>query len=103
MAASIFPTGKGHISFSEVKAWAECPFRHYLMYVEKINTYTDNPYADFGTEIHNAIEGFLNGKAFDLPALYQKLDEVWEKGGYDTEEYIRTTGLRMAGNTLMNL
>ena len=89
MAAKAFPTGKGHISFSEVKAWAECPFRHYLMYVEKINTYNDNPYADFGTTIHNAIEEFLNGKAFDLDDINKKLDEIWDKGGYDTPEYIK--------------
>ena len=68
------------------------------MYVEKINTYTDNPYADFGTEIHNAIEGFLNGKAFDINEINKKLDEVWEKGGYDTEEYIKSVQDDRASN-----
>jgi hypothetical protein len=93
-----FPTGKPHVSFSEVKAWAECPFRHYLMYVEKINTYNDNPYADFGTEIHNAIEGFLKGKAFSLDDINKKLDEIWEKGGYDTQEYIEGVAADRASN-----
>src|SRR5210317_962809 len=96
--AKQFPTGKTHVSFSEVKAWAECPFRHYLMYVEKINTYNDNPYADFGTAIHNAIEDFLNGKAFDLDNINKKLDEIWEKGGYDTQEYIDGVAEERASN-----
>ena len=50
-----FPTNKAHVSFSEVKAWAEWPFRHHLMYVKNINTYVDNPYADFGIVVHDAI------------------------------------------------
>ena len=98
MTTNIFPTGKMHISFSEVKAWAECPFRHYLMYVEKINTYNDNPYADFGTAIHNAIEGFLNGKEFDLDNIFLGLDERWAKQGYDTPEYIKSVEADRASN-----
>ena len=41
--SQMFPTNKPHISYSEIRAWAECPFRHHLMYVEKINTYKENP------------------------------------------------------------
>lgn len=93
-----FPTGKKHISYSEVKNWAECPFRHHLMYVEKINTYKDNPYADFGTAIHDSIEGFLNGKPFDLDSLNKRLDERWELKGYDTEEYISEVRSDRASN-----
>ena len=86
--ANKFPTGKSHVSYSEVKAWAECPYRHYLMYVEGINTYVDNPWADFGTIVHDAIEGFLNTKQFDLESVKEKIAAKWDEKGYDTDEYI---------------
>jgi len=85
-----FPTGKAHVSYSEVKAWAECPFRHHLMYVEGINTYVDNPYADFGNIIHDAIESRLNGKDFSLDDINSKLDVRWEEKKYDSPEYIKS-------------
>lgn len=83
-----FPTGKAHVSYSEVKAWAECPFRHYLMYVEGINTYVDNPYADFGTIVHDAIEGYLNENKFNLESVNESLSKKWKEKEYDSEEYI---------------
>ena len=86
--AESFPTGKSHVSFSEVKAWAECPFRHHLMYVEGINTYVDNPYADFGTIVHEAIEDYLNGKPFDKEAINTRIDARWKEKGYNTQEYV---------------
>ena len=64
--SDIFPTGKPHISFSEIKTWAECPNKHWLTYVEKIETYTDNPYVDFGTIVHEEIEVYLNSKTLDI-------------------------------------
>ena len=36
-----WPTGKPHISFSEIKQWKECPYRHKLAYVDKIETFED--------------------------------------------------------------
>ena len=32
-----FPTGKPHRSFSEVKQCKECPYRHKLVYIDKID------------------------------------------------------------------
>ena len=86
--SQMFPTNKPHISYSEIRAWAECPFRHHLMYVEKINTYKENPYADFGTIIHEEIENFINNKVICLSTVFSKIDETWEKKGYDSQEFI---------------
>ena len=86
--AETFPTGKSHVSFSEVKAWAECPYRHYLMYVKGINTYVDNPYADFGTIVHEAIEDYLKGTPFDLESVNSRIEARWKEKGYNTQEYI---------------
>ena len=93
-----FPTGKGHVSFSEVKNWAECPYRHHLMYVEKINTYKENPYADFGTVLHDSIESYLNGTDFNLEKINERLDNLWEEKGYDTPEFIKEVADHRASN-----
>ncbi len=84
-----FPTNKAHVSYSEVKAWAECPFRHNLMYVQGINTYVDNPYADFGTVVHDQIEQRLNGKEFSIDLVNEKLTKIWAEKKYDSPEYIK--------------
>ena len=53
-----------HISFSELKIWAECPFKHKLMYIDKIKGFIGNEYTAFGGAIHSLCESALLG---DLP------------------------------------
>ena len=48
-----------HISFSELKIWAECPFKHKLMYIDKIKGFIGNEYTAFGTAIHTICENKL--------------------------------------------
>mgnify|MGYP003642879307 FL=1 len=65
----IFPTGKPHISYSELKTWKECPWRHKLMYVDKLQTWEDNPYAEFGTIVHDTIENYLKTGIMNIDNL----------------------------------
>ena len=51
-----------HISFSELKIWAECPFKHKLMYIDKIKGFVGNEYTAFGGAIHSLCENALLGK-----------------------------------------
>ena len=44
------------ISFSELKNWKECPYRHKLIYVDKLPHFEGNEYTAFGTAIHTACE-----------------------------------------------
>jgi len=85
----IFPTGKAHISYSEIKTWHECPKKHKLMYVDKIQTFVDNPYSDFGTIVHEEIESFLKNKSINFERVYAKLDKEWQEKKYDSKEYIK--------------
>ena len=96
--SDIFPTGKPHISYSEIKTWAECPNKHRLSYVEKIETFTDNPYTDFGTVIHEEIEKYLQSKIIDIESVFSKLDNVWNEKGYDSQEYIDKISEERAAN-----
>ena len=43
MKENTFPTGKPHVSFSEIKIWKECPWRHKLTYIDKIDMFADAP------------------------------------------------------------
>ena len=51
-----------HISYSELKIWAECPFKHKLMYIDKIKGFVGNEYTAFGGAIHSLCENALLGK-----------------------------------------
>ena len=58
-----FPTGKQHVSFSEVKQWKECPYRHKLAYIEKIDMFEPSPFLDFGTAVHEGCEIILEKRS----------------------------------------
>jgi ATP-dependent exoDNAse (exonuclease V) beta subunit len=83
-----FPTNKPHISYSEVKIWKECSWRHKLMYVDKLKTWEDNPYAEFGTIIHDTIEQYLKTGKMNTDTVEPRLQEKWDEYGFDTAEYI---------------
>jgi len=44
------------ISFSELKIWNECPFKHKLIYLDGIKKFKGNEYTAFGTAIHHVCE-----------------------------------------------
>ena len=50
-----------HISYSELKIWAECPFKHKLMYIDKIKGFVGNEYTAFGSAIHYLCEHAVVG------------------------------------------
>ena len=84
----LLPTGKPHVSFSEVKIWKECSYRHKLAYVDKLDVYEANPYADYGTAVHNAIENYLKTKTMDINECLREIDSAWVRNNYRGEEYL---------------
>ncbi len=83
-----FPTGKPHISFSEWKTWKECPFRHKLRYIEKIDTFEPSPFLDFGTAVHEGAESFLNEGKVPRKKLIDDIRKAWLKNGFDNPEWV---------------
>ena len=53
---------KEHVSYSEVRQWKECPWRHKLLYIDKLRTFEESPHLHYGTIIHDACEHFLKTK-----------------------------------------
>lgn len=79
---------KEHVSYSEIKVWKECGWRHKLVYVDKIQTFEESPHLHYGTIIHDACEHYLKTKELKIDEMKQSLIEAWQKHGFDSEDYI---------------
>ena len=84
---SNFPTGKKHVSYSEVRCWKECPYRHKLQHIDKIDMFKPSPYLDFGTNIHEGCESYLNTGTIPRDKLLANIRDAWEKHGFGEPEW----------------
>ena len=73
------PTGKPHISFSEVKLWKECSYRHLLYHVKKIDLSKPSPVLDFGTAVHASCEKYLLTREMNPQIAFDHMDKAWKK------------------------
>jgi hypothetical protein len=83
-----FPTGKKHVSFSEIKEWAECSWRHKLAKIDKIDMFEPSPYLGFGTAVHEGCENMLEGKDLDKDKLLNDIRNDFKKHGFDDPEWV---------------
>lgn len=73
------PTGKPHVSFSEMRDWQDCSFRHKLKHVMKIDLGKPGPLMDFGTAVHASCEDFLKTRVMKPEIAEAMIRAVWEK------------------------
>jgi hypothetical protein len=75
----MLPTQKPHVSFSEVREWAECSFRHKLKFVDKIKTDAPDfaPAMSFGTACHAACEDFMRTRNMKPELALAVIDNEW--------------------------
>ena len=66
------------ISFSELKHWKECTYRHKLIYVDKLSHFRGNLYTAFGTSIHYVCEQIVPNSDLSKSA-YQIFLDFFEK------------------------
>ncbi len=52
----LLPTGKMHTSYSEIAVHAECSWRHKLVYIDKLDTFTGNEFTEYGHVLHSFSE-----------------------------------------------
>ena len=83
------PTLKAHVSYSEVRCWKECPYRHKLQHVDKIDMFEPSPYLDFGNAIHEGCESYLNTRTIPREKLLENLRGAWEEHGFDDPEWVK--------------
>ena len=82
-----FPTGKQHISFSEIKNWKECAYRHKLLYIDNITNDGESPYLHFGTAVHAGCESLIETKQVDKDKILSVMKESWDKAGFENPEW----------------
>ena len=80
---------KEHVSYSEVRQWKECPWRHKLLYIDKLSTFEESPHLHYGTIIHDACEHFLKTKELKIEEAKKKIKEAWDEHGFDAEDFIQ--------------
>lgn len=82
------PTGKPHVSFSEIRDWSECTYRHKLKHVLKVGEDVPSIHMDFGTAIHAACEHYLKTKVMDRKVFLTALKALWsEHAAKKPEDY----------------
>ena len=63
-----------HISFSELKEWTVCPWKHKLNYIDRIKQFKGNEYTAFGSALHTVCEHLVQTaiQDYDPHASFQK-------------------------------
>jgi hypothetical protein len=81
-----FPTGKMHVSFSEVKTWKECGWRHKLIHVDKVPGDPPSVHTDFGKIVHTQCESYLKTRQIDIPAACDEIRAAWAQNGHKNDK-----------------
>jgi hypothetical protein len=79
---------KEHVSYSEIKQWKECGWRHKLLYIDKLSTFEESPHLHYGTIIHDACEHFLKTRELKIDEAKKKITDAWSEHGFDAEDFI---------------
>lgn len=72
-----WPTGKPHISFSEISTWMECPFRHKLLYINKLGKFDMTPHLSLGTGVHDSNENYIKTRVMDKTLAFKIIEKSW--------------------------
>jgi len=64
---------RSHISFSELKIWNDCPYKHKLTYVDGIKKFVGSEHTAFGTTMHYVCEKLLeeNNNELNLYNIFE--------------------------------
>jgi len=77
---------KKHISYSELKNWNDCAYKHKLIYVDEVKKFVGNEYTAFGKAIHDTCEqsliaeGPINQKSLFDHKFFQEIQDLVELG-----------------------
>jgi len=74
----MLPTGRPHISYSEMHDWIECQWRHKLKYIDKIDLDSESVHTLFGSMIHDALESYVSQPIDNRCAIdFEKYENIW--------------------------
>lgn len=92
---------KEHVSYSELKTWKDCSWRHKLQYIDKIQTFEESPHLHYGTIVHDACEHYLKTRKLKINDIEEKITQAWDECGFDSEDFVvlQTNKAKLAGWT----
>ena len=66
---------KKHISYSELKTWDECAYKHKLVYLDEVKKFLGSEHTAFGTAVHEVCEKSVLGEiGLDDKSLHECFD-----------------------------
>lgn len=89
----VLPTGKPHISFSELNDWISCSWRHKLKNIDKLYEQRPSPIPMFGTIIHSANEYYLKHRIMQTDVAITKIKTTWNECRNRSQEDLKLTDL----------
>jgi len=82
-----------HISYSELKTWAECPYKRKLSYQDRVKKFVGNQFTAFGKALHFLCENLVFDKVDD-PEDFFNLSFEKELASIGMEENKMITDMR---------
>lgn len=84
---AVLPTGKRHVSFSELSEWDGCSYRHKLNNIDGLAIDQFSQFMDFGTAVHASIEDFLPSRKMNKTIAFEYIKQLFSTNssfpGYD--------------------
>jgi len=74
---------KEHVSYSEVRIWKDCSWKHKLIYLDKIQIFEESQHLYYGTIVHHGIEHYLKTKEVALNEIEQFIRDEWIRLDFD--------------------
>jgi hypothetical protein len=94
------PTGKSHVSYSEIMDWKECSYRHKLKHVQKISLDGGSIHTAFGKAVHDAAEAYITTR--NLPSAKETLKE-FRRQLKDLDSEAQTKAIKLLPEFIDNL
>ena len=76
------PKNPKRISYSELKNWVECPYRHKLIHKDKLPYFEGNEYTAFGTAIHRVCELLMSEQDVNFQKEFSEELDKLKKDNY---------------------
>jgi len=78
-------TGKKHVSFSEIKDWIECSYRHKLKHIDKLSEFDGSVYTAFGTAVHASCEEYIKTRVMKYELAIAEISREWDRLGFESK------------------
>jgi len=81
---------KKHISYSELKTWAECPYKRKLMYLDRVKKFIGNEFTAFGRALHFLCENLVYNKVEDPEDFFNlSFEKELEDAGVEETDLVK--------------